>query len=288
MVEERNENLQPADGKNEQTEAQQKSVSDSTHSEQQAKSDEVHQDEDLHAEQTEQLEEKSVESLENQHVEELDEVESKDEKIEKEAQHLTEEKSVEDVVDEIEKNIATESEEEHEEDETEESESQIPFLSYKDFDLDNLLKEAQKLLAEYPVQKIKKHLEEIKNVFDDKVAQMREKHNAEQVDAEEETSLDIPQLREFRYLWKEYKNKLQAYRQEIQERLEANLKKRYELIEELKNLIDSTEFTFEERLKKFKDIQKNGEQPAGLVVLLTKMYGKHLNTMKNVSTTCWT
>jgi len=256
MVEERNENLQPADGKNEQTEAQQKSVSDSTHSEQQAKSDEVHQDEDLHAEQTEQLEEKSVESVENQRIEELEEVESKDEKIEKEAQHLTEEKSVEDVVDEIEKNIATESEEEHEEDETEESESQIPFLSYKDFDLDNLLKEAQKLLAEYPVQKIKKHLEEIKNVFDDKVAQMREKHNAEQVDAEEETSLDIPQLREFRYLWKEYKNKLQAYRQEIQERLEANLKKRYELIEELKNLIDSTEFTFEERLKKFKDIQK--------------------------------
>ena len=38
--------------------------------------------------------------------------------------------------------------------------------------------------------------------------------------------------------------------------MEANLKKREDLIDELKHIIDSTEYSFDERLKKFKEIQK--------------------------------
>jgi len=261
MVEDRNENLQPADGKNEQTEAQQNSVSGNAQNNpaNDAQDEPVEEEkkpveEEANEEPKLLTEASPTEETAEENEAEEEAVESKDEKLEKEAQQLTEEKSVEDVVDEIEKNIATESEEEHEE---EEHHEEIPFLSYKDFDLDTLLEEAQKLLATYPVQKIRKHLTEIKNVFDDKVVQMQEKHQATQVDSDEEKpELKIPQLREFRSLWKEYKDKYRAYKQEIQERLEANLKKRHELIEELKNLIDSTEFTFEERLKKFKDIQK--------------------------------
>ena len=261
MVEERNENLQPADGKNESAETQPNSApkTDSQEPEMPDAKEEKVEEEPVQEEKSAMPEEPVVDESQEKpdKQEETEAVESKEEKLEKEAHALTEEKSVEEVVDEIEKSVATESEEEHEETHDQQAEQTIPFLSYKDFDLDNLINEAQNLLASHPVQKIRKHLEEIKTVFDDKVAEMIEKHKAAQVDADEEISLEIPQLREFHYIWKEYKNKLHSYRQEIQERLEANLQRRHELIEALKEVIDSTEYTFEERIKKFKDIQKS-------------------------------
>jgi len=220
MVEERNENLQAADGKNESPEAQKNS-------------DVQNQD---------------------QPVQNSD---AENEKLEVEAQKLLTEKSVEEVVDEIEQNVASDSEEVHDESVVkEQSEEHIPMLSYRDFDLASLLKEAQQLLEKYPVQKVKQHFESIKTAFDDKVDQLVAKHKAEHPE-EEEVYLEIPETKEFKYLWKDYKAKLNAYRKEIQDKLEANLNKRQSLIEELKQIIDSTEFTFEERIKKFKEIQKN-------------------------------
>jgi hypothetical protein len=218
MVEDRNENLQNADGMNEQAEAQNNSAEN----------------------QQEKPEKEVAENLDNQ---------------ESETHEILEEKSVEEVVDEIEKNVATESEDEEVIHDKDDSGTHIPLLSYKDFDLDNLIEEAQKLLSEYPVQKIKKHLEEIKNVFEDKVDQMKAQFKTEHPD--DDATLEIPQIKEFNYIWKDYKSKLYAFRKEIQEKLETNLIKRKDLIEELKKLIDSTEYTFEERLKKFKDIQKS-------------------------------
>ncbi|HFS67330.1 MAG TPA: DUF349 domain-containing protein, partial [Flavobacteriia bacterium] len=171
-----------------------------------------------------------------------------------EGQKLLEDKSVDEVVDEIEQHVATESEDEKEP-ETTETEEHIPVLSYKDMDLAALLAEAKQLLEKYPVNKIKTHLEEIKAAFDDKVRELTEKFKAEHPDVED-FELKIPEIREFKLLWKEYKSKWQAYRKAIQDKLEANLKKRQDLIEALKGTIDSTEYSFEERLKKFKEIQK--------------------------------
>jgi len=217
MVEERNENLPQADGMNASPETPQKS--------------------------------EEMEQLEN------NQPEKKAEAIHEEETKLLEEKSVEQVVDEIEQNVASDSEDVEKEASENEKEEHIPLLSYKDFDITGLLNEAKKLFEEYPVQKIKKHFDEIKAAFDDKVYELTQKYKEEHPDADV-VDLKMPEIDEFKYLWKDYKAKLNAYRKEIQEKLEANLKKRQDIIEELKQIIDSTEFTFEERLKKFKEIQK--------------------------------
>ncbi len=217
MVEERNENLHNADGVNESKETQTNSVQNN-----------LNQTDD------------SDKNVTEEHVEE--------------SQKLLEEKSVEQVVDEIEQHVASESESDKNSND-DKAEEHIPVLSYKDFDFSGLVEEAKQLLEKHPVQKIKTHFEEIKNVFDqkldEKIAAFKEAHpDIEEID------LKIPEVNDFRYVWKDFKSKLQAYRKEIQDRLENNLKKRQDLIEQLKDIIDSTEYTFEERLKKFKEIQK--------------------------------
>jgi predicted XRE-type DNA-binding protein len=219
MVEERNENLQAADGKNEQTEAAKNTVENTTQ--------EVEKNEEVVTQKTE-------------------------EKTEEKTLQLAEEKTVEEVVDEIEKDLATASEVANEKEQTEVVHHDIPFLSYKDFDFNTLLEEAKKLFSGHPVQKIKKHLDEIKAAFDEKVHQTVTAAKEENPDAE----VEIPERREFNAFWKDYREKYNAYRKEIQDRLEQNLAIKQELIEELKATIESTELDFNERLKRFKDIQK--------------------------------
>ncbi len=218
MVEERDENLQPADGMNESAETPNNSDQNNPIDEQASTEDAVEKNEDEHVK-------------------------------------LLSEKSVEEVVDEIEQQVASESEEDKAAEETQTEQEHIPLLSYNDFDLPALLNEAKTLLERHPVQKIKKHFDEIKTAFENKLDELTQAYKEAHPDADE-VDLKIPEIKELKFVLKDYKTKLNAYRKEIQERLEANLKKREALIEALKNLIDSTEYTFEERLKKFKEIQK--------------------------------
>ena len=233
MVEERNENLQPADGMNEQTEASKNTV------------------ENTNPETEKKVTEEVVQTQDN--LEET--VETKvEENIEETTHQLAEEKTVEEVVDEIEKDLATASEAADEVEQTAVPKQDIPFLPYKEMDFKTLLDEAKRLFEEHPVQKIKKHLDEIRAAFDDKVHQVIVA--AKEQNPEEEVTVDIPERREFNAFWKDYREKYNNYRKEIQEKLEANLKIKQDLIEELKSIIESTELDFNERLKAFKDIQK--------------------------------
>ena len=229
MVEERNENLQSADGKNEQTEAAKNTVENTT----------------PEVEKTEEVVEQKIEEKVEEEVEE---------KVEEKSHQLAEEKTVEEVVDEIEKDLATASEAADEKEQTEVIQHDIPLLSYKDFDFKTLIEEAKKLFKEHPVQKIKKHLDEIRAAFDDKVHQIIAAEKEKNPD--EEVVVEIPERREFNSFWKDYREKYNTYRKEIQDRLEQNLAIKQGLIEELKATIESTEFDFNERLKRFKDIQR--------------------------------
>ncbi len=162
-------------------------------------------------------------------------------------ENLTE-KSVDEVVDEIEQQMASDSEH-HEE---EEQEEKIPKLIYSALEPEKLYEEAKQLIENNPVQKIKSHIDEIKSAFEDKIEALKEKLEQEN---EEVVRLDIE--KDFWALINDYKKKLRAYRAEIQEKLENNLERRKAIIEDLKKLIDSTEYTFQQRLKKFKEIQKS-------------------------------
>ena len=202
MVEERNENLHDADGKNEQLNAQKSQTNQNEESKDETKLLDVHETENL------------------------------------------EEKSVDEVVDEIEQNMATASENHEDE------HHNIPFLSYKDLDLKSLLEEAKKLIAENPIQKIKKHLAGIQESFD-------EKYHALVANADDEKPIPEEEIKkEFDRLIKDYKKQLKDFYTKIQEELEKNLEKRKDIIEELKKIIDSTEYSFEQRLNKFKDIKR--------------------------------
>ena len=170
MVEERDENLQAADGMNESSETQNNSVEN----EQQEVQVSV---------------EETVEKSEDDHVK------------------LLSEKSVEEVVDEIEQQVASESEEDKVTHETQQEDEHIPLLSYKDFEIPALLNEAKSLLERFPVQKIKKHFEDIKSAFEDKVYQLTQAFKEAHPDADE-VDLNIPEIKELKFVFKDYKNKL--------------------------------------------------------------------------------
>jgi len=276
MVEERNENLQPADGMNEEAEIQINSDENKPQKIEEAKelesdsSETVVQDA-VSPEQVEQedsvekeakVDKKETSISENTEEVYVDKKEApisaniKEDSIDKEETLVSEhaeDKSVDDVVEEIEKNVASESENNDVAEHSIKEHNHIPMLSYKDFDLKTLLEEAEKLLSTYPVQKIKKHLEEIKVVFDEKVALLIHEKKEENPDEE----VNISEYHNFKRFWKDYKHKLHLHYKENQDRLDNNLAKREELIEDLKHIIDSTEYDFDERIKKFKEIQRS-------------------------------
>ncbi len=228
MVEERNENLHDADGMEEQNKASQ------TNKQNDSSNDVSNEPK------TSKDEEKKLD-LEQKLIEEEKKVTEETEK------ETSNEKSVDEVVSEIEENMASESEKHDDE-----GEHHIPLISYVGFEPEELINEAKKLFEENPVQKIKKHFEEIKSAFEDKIAIRKEG-----LEEESEEFQKIKEIeRTFFDVYRDYKKKLKTYYNEIQERLNNNLEKRKEIIEELKRIIDSTEYTFEQRLKKFKDIQK--------------------------------
>ncbi len=232
MVEERNENLHDADGKDEQKNAPQSNQNQNDKNEEvtKQKKDKVTSHENKQAE------------LEKELIEEEKKV---TEETEKEALN---DKSVEQVVSEIEDNMASDSEKHDDDDD----EHHIPLKSYFSFEPEALIEEAKQIISENPVQKIKKHIEEIKSVFLDKIEKLKEGFEEE---SEEYRKIKETE-RSFFDIYKDYKKQLKDYYNEIQERLNTNLEKRKDIIEELKRIIDSTEYNFEQRLKKFKDLQK--------------------------------
>ena len=257
MVEERNENLQDADGKNEQPEASIKpetntdDVQPTTQTEEKTPKEEVTTESP--EEKVEQVSTEESEKAEEPVVETIDITEDNEESLEDKVHQMAEEKSAEEVVDEIEQTMASESEEVPEK--VAETHDHVPLLSYHTFDLKTLIEEGQKLLSEHPVQKIKKNFDEIKAAFENKVDEMILKYKEANPDDDE--GMDIPEQKEFRYLWRDYRDKYHQFRKKKQEELEENLKNRHQIIDDLKALIDSTEYSFEERLKKFKEIQKS-------------------------------
>ena len=222
MVEERNENLQNADGKNELNDTQENS------------------------------------SIKHSELKKDSNAEEQVDKIENEEKSNEKEKTVEEVVDEIEKNVASESEDISDIIDVEEdsAEQQIPKPSYKELSIKELMGEFQKLISEFPIYTIRKNIDEIIDVFEEKITFLKEKFESEKTE-DSDAVFEIPEQKEFNYLLKDYKEKLREYRKERAEKLNANLQKRQELIEALKEIIDSPEYTFEERLKKFKEIRNN-------------------------------
>lgn len=123
--------------------------------------------------------------------------------------------------------------------------------------LEELFALTQNLVQEHPVQNIKEHVDQIKHHFFTKAkAERLVSLEAFVADGGNEIDFEFEQpIRDqFKQLIDTYRKERQAYVKELEQRLNDNLKKREEIIESIKGLLQSEE-KFSETFQQFRDLQ---------------------------------
>lgn len=144
---------------------------------------------------------------------------------------------------------------EEEEDDTKEEKAQ---KDYSSLSKKELISEFESLLKNNKVQDIKEEAEEIRSEFNSKFNEELEQKKEEFL-SEGGNIIDFhystPLKKEFNSLYFDYKEKRNNYYKNLKKDLQANLDKRWELIEELKGLLN-TEENINTTYKHFKEIQE--------------------------------
>lgn len=134
----------------------------------------------------------------------------------------------------------------------------IPDLDYETLNMENLVGELQRLVKNEKVQTIKKNVDAIKAAFDVKFQDFLEQKKAEFIEGggnEIDFRYNSVAKRQFNEVYGEYREKKDAYYKTLESNLQNNLKKRLELIERLKGLVNVEE-DINDTYKNFKEIQK--------------------------------
>lgn len=121
---------------------------------------------------------------------------------------------------------------------------EIPFLNYEAMSLEKLTNELKRLLHTEKVQAIKKHVEAIRQEFDNKYEELLEEKKEEYLaDGGEDYDFkyETPIHRTFYGLFNEYREKRSDYHKSLEKIHQENLIERQEIIEEIKNLINVEE-----------------------------------------------
>ncbi|MFB9079951.1 DUF349 domain-containing protein [Flavobacterium procerum] len=220
MLEEKNDNLQEADGKLEID------MSDA------AKNDAIESNE------TESAQEKAVLSSE----------------VEAEKPEATEQTDHQEALDAI-----TNSNAEEGEDETLKGRHEIPMKDYDTFALDALVDELKKLVNTDKIMSVKDHIEEIKKSFLSKynhlLDEKREEFNASKEDPNEEFEYHSPLKSKFDEYYNVFREKRNIHFKHLQTNLKSNLENRLAIVEELKELINPQE-NIKDTLKHFNDLRE--------------------------------
>lgn len=180
---------------------------------------------------------------------------------------IEQEKSIEenkDIINEAETrteipDVVSDSEEKTEEEHLE-KEIQVSSVKkdYQSLTLEELVDEFRSLITNFPIQKTKNQVEEIRSVFKSSFKKELEKNKEEFLSNGGniiEFSYSSPHKKVFNSLFREYKDKVSIYYKELTKDLKANLENRLELIEELKGLLNAEE-NINTTYKHFKDIQE--------------------------------
>lgn len=158
----------------------------------------------------------------------------------------------EDVINEIDNSNAEDAEAEGTSDRHTIEEKEYTALS-----LDVLVLELEKLVKDEKIQAIKKHVEGIKNAFNDKFNALLDEKKEEFL-AEGGNAIDFhystPIKRSFNDAYKEYRSKIKAHYKNLESSLKDNLSSRLQIIEDIKALTDLDE-TMNTKYKQFKDLQ---------------------------------
>lgn len=156
---------------------------------------------------------------------------------------------------EIEDEEEVASSEDEEEDETKEEEAQ---KDYSTLSKKELIAEFETLLNTKKIQDLKHDVEEIRAEFNNQFNEELE-HKKEDFLAEGGNIIDFhyttPLKKKFNSLYFDYKEKRNNYYKSLKKNLQANLNKRWELIEELKSLLGAEE-NINTTYKHFKEIQE--------------------------------
>ncbi|SNZ00343.1 DUF349 domain-containing protein [Flagellimonas pacifica] len=157
-------------------------------------------------------------------------------------------------IEEIEESNAEDAEDEHNE-----KRHHIPMLDYHSMSIENLVGELQRLVKNEKIQAISKHVSSIKYEFDQKFQEFLE-HKKEEFIANGGNEIDFRYnsvtKRQFNEVYSEFREKRDQYYKNLELNLKDNLKKRLEIIEQLKGLVNVEE-DINTTYKNFKELQEN-------------------------------
>lgn len=192
--------------------------------------------------QPEQPEEESTEAAAEEKTELTDsaEISITEEKSEEktEPQPLKEDEE-DDSVKEIEEENAEDAE-----DHENEKRHSIPMLDYHAMSMENLVGELQRLVKNEKIQAINKHVNSIRNEFNEKFKQVFEEKKEEFIDGggnEIDFRYNSVAKRQFNEVYSEYREKRDQYYKDLEKALKQNLENRLTIIEELKGLVNVEE-----------------------------------------------
>ena len=155
-------------------------------------------------------------------------------------------------------NAIEESNAEESEDETLKDRHDIPMLDYSEMSMETLVDELEKLATIDKVMSVKEHVEELKREFLNKynhfIDEKREEFEAENTEPTLDFEYHLPLKSKFDTIYKQIKTKQNAHFKSLQNNLQANLNRRLEIVEEIKNLINPQE-NIKDTLKHFNELR---------------------------------
>ncbi|KAF2508600.1 DUF349 domain-containing protein [Flavobacterium zhairuonense] len=153
----------------------------------------------------------------------------------------------------------TNSNAEESEDETLKERHDIPMKDYDTFTLDALVDELRKLIQIDKVMSVKDHIEEIKKSFllqyNHLIEEKKEEFNASKQDPNEEFEYHSPLKSKFDEYYNVFREKRNAHFKHLQTNLKSNLDNRLAIVEELKELINPQE-NIKDTLKHFNELRE--------------------------------
>lgn len=153
----------------------------------------------------------------------------------------------------------TNSNAEESEDETLKERHDLPMHDYNTFSLDELVAELKKLVSSDKVMSVKEHIEEIKKSFllqyNHLIEEKREEFNAENQDPNEEFQYHSPLKTKFDEYYNIFRDHRNAHFKSLQTNLKSNLENRLAIVEELKELINPQE-NIKDTLKHFNELRE--------------------------------
>lgn len=179
---------------------------------------------------------------------------------------------------------------EENEDDSVKEKHEIPMLDYDALSMEELTYELERLVTEEKVMAIKDHAEGIRKAFSDKyhhfIDEKREEFNAQNNEEGAEFEYHFPLKNKFDTIFNSYKTQKNKHFKQLQNNLELNFTVREALIQELKELIDSSDSSIGDMFKKANDIRERwknaGAIPRDKYNILWNNYHFHMERFYDV------